>query len=114
MKREFTFIATCFLTLEHKEGDNKSTHKSTSILVEVPPPLDQRVYLTPEGFPTKEGAKIMSETFIAGLVANIHNCHQRGYRDSAEHLRHIIKELERGFVSVAQVGEGVIKEGKPS
>jgi hypothetical protein len=29
--------------------------------------------------------------------------HEYGFRDSAEHLRWIIAELERGFVTVANV-----------
>ena len=38
-----------------------------------------------------------------GLVGNIHNGHSQKHWDSAEHLRYIISELERGFVQVTHL-----------
>lgn len=45
----------------------------------------------------KEGLKVQTQGLIQGLIANIHYAHQMGLWDSAEHLRYIIKNIERGF-----------------
>ena len=38
--------------------------------------------------------------------------HEKGFRDSAEHLRWIIAELERGFIAVVDIKEIERKNGK--
>lgn len=78
---------------------------ATDIRLELSNNLDAKKYLN-RGLPTPEGSRAMTTTLVAGLVANIHKAHAEGWRDSAEHLRHIIAELERGFSSVAKVYEG--------
>jgi len=47
--------------------------------------------------------------FIYCSNGNIHMAHEKGFRDSAEHLRWIISELERGFVTVANVEQSNFK-----
>lgn len=105
MNRKFVFTGISKLTLSHEDGTSTSSHEATDIRLEISNNLDNKKYLN-RGLPTKEGIKPLSQCFIQGLVANIHNAHQLGYWDSAEHLRYIIKELERGFVNVATVSEG--------
>lgn len=99
---EFSFEAKVVLTLEHELGKQSSKHVATDFNLEVDPKLDRTQYLDND-VPTKEGAKILSNVLVQGLIGNIHSAHQLGFRDSAEHLRWIIEELTRGFATVANV-----------
>lgn len=98
---EFSFGAKVVLTLEHKNGMSTSTHVATDFNLEVIGELDKKQYLDKEDLPTSAGANVLSSVLVQGLVGNIHMAHEKGFRDSAEHLRWIISELERGFTSVA-------------
>lgn len=108
MAREFYFKAFVRLTMSHEKGSKSSRHEATDIRLDPGPMLDKKMYLKND-LPTHEGSRMLTEVLVAGLVANIHNCHHLGHRDSAEHLRHIIAELERGFVAAgATVTESTI------
>jgi hypothetical protein len=98
---EFTIEGRCVVTLEHKEGQNTSSHVATDFNLDVSKNLNRKQYLDKEDLPTKDGTKALTQCFVQGLVGNIHQAHQKGYWDSAEHLRYIIAELERGFATVA-------------
>jgi hypothetical protein len=100
---EFSFEAKVVLTLEHKKGAETSKHVSTDFNLKVIGPLQRNQYLDAEDLPTEAGSKVLSNVLVQGLVGNIHMAHEKGFRDSAEHLRWIISELERGFVTVANV-----------
>ena len=102
---EFEFEGKCVLKLEHKEGEKTSKHVKTDFNLDVSKNLDKKQYLGEDGFPTQTGVKALTQCFVQGLVGNIHYAHEKGCWDSAEHLRYIIKELERGFISVATVTE---------
>jgi len=102
---EFSFKAEVVLNLAQNKGEKKSQHISTEFNLDVSNNLNRRVYLNNDNLPTQEGAKVLTECLIQGLAANIHHAHQQGYRDSAEHLRHIIAELERVFVTPAKAEE---------
>lgn len=52
----------------------------------------------------------VSEVLVQGLIGNIHLAHEKGFRDSAEHLRWIISELERGFIEVTNVQQSNFKQ----
>lgn len=106
---EFSFEAKVVLTLEHKEGMTKSNHVATDFNLDVIGKLDRRKYLDKENLPTKDGSQVLSNVLVQGLVGNIHMAHENGFRDSAEHLRWIISELERGFVSVVNVEKSNFK-----
>ena len=95
---EYGFSVKSELTLEHNKGNDKSTHKYCDFSMEISPNLDPKHYEDAEGLPTKEGSKAVTLTLVSALSANIHMAHQKGFRDSAEHLRYIISELERQFV----------------
>lgn len=97
----FTLEATCVLELEHKIGKETSNHVSTKFNLEVSKNLDQKHYLQNDGMPTKDGTKAITMVFTQGLIGNIHQAHENSLWDSAEHLRYIIAELEKGFVQVA-------------
>lgn len=106
---EFTFIGECHLTLEYKKGDEVSSHVSTDFNLDVSEGVDKSAYLGADGLPTQEGSKVLTKVFIQGLVGNIHAAHQMKHWDSAEHLRYIISELERGFIQIANAKVSTFK-----
>lgn len=102
----FSFTSVTRLTLEHKPGMTKSEHVSTDLFLDVSSGLDKKTYIDSNDLPTEKGSEMVTQTLIQGLVANIHKAHHEKWRDSAEHLRYVISELERGFASVATVKTG--------
>ena len=86
-----------------------SKHVATDFNLEVIGELDRKQYLDKEDLPTEAGSKVLSNVLVQGLVGKIHMAHEKGFRDSAEHLRWIISELERGFVTVANVEQSNFK-----
>jgi len=106
---EFSFEAKVVLTLEYKKGMATSKHVATDLNLEVIGELDKTQYLDKEDLPTEAGSKVLSNVLVQGLVGNIHLAHEKGFRDSAEHLRWIISELERGFVEVTNVEQSNFK-----
>lgn len=111
---KFSFTGISKVTLQHNKGQTTSQHVSTDIRLDPSSNLDARLYLE-KGLPTKEGAKPLTQAFIQGLVANVHRAHELNHWDSAEHLRYINKEIERGVFTVAEVskGEMTIKDPEP-
>lgn len=104
---QFTFSVISRITLEHFKGQTKSKHIKTDLLLHCSPNLKRSLYLDKKELPTKEGLQPMTLALIHGLVGVIHMGHQKGWRDSAEHLRFIIAELEKGFANPADVSEGI-------
>ena len=98
------------VTAQYTKGATSSTHLSTDFRLEVSRHLDQSQYNDSRGLPTKAGSHALTNAFVQGLIGNIHHAHQKGYKDSAEHLRYIIAQLERGFASVADTSEGTMEE----
>lgn len=107
---EFSFEAKVVLTLEHKKGMTTSKHVATDFNLDVSKELDRSMYLDKEDLPTEAGSKTLSNVLIQGLIGNIHLAHEKGFRDSAEHLRWIISELERGFIEVTNVEQSKFKQ----
>lgn len=99
MANTFYFVGTCKLTMLHEKGAPKSGHVATDVRLDISDNLDKRTYFDKNDLPTKEGTKPLTQCFVQGLVANIHKAHQEGWWDSAAHLRYIMDELQRGFVS---------------
>lgn len=100
---EFSFEAKCVLQLEHKKGSKKSNHLETKFNLDVSNNLNRKQYIDENDLPTKDGSKVLTNVFVQGLIGNIHQAHEKGYWNDAEHLRYIISELERGFVSIVKV-----------
>lgn len=96
---QFSLEGKSILTLDYKEGENKSTFVSTDFFLKVSG-CDEKNFINEEGIPNKEGSKALSQCFISGLISNLHYGRERGYWDDAEHLRFIISELERMFIEV--------------
>jgi len=107
---EFTFEALVRLTMDHEEGQERSTHVATEFLLEPQEPLNRSVYLDEDELPNEQGSIVLSNVLVQGLVGNIHLAHNNGWRDSAEHLRWIISELEKGFVAIANVEKTILGE----
>lgn len=107
---EFTFEARVAITLEHNPGDKGSNIKSADFNLNIPKNADESMYLDRNGLPTKDGSKILTLALVQGLVGNIHYSKEAGFRDDSEHLWWIIAQLERGFVTVAEVSSGQFKK----
>lgn len=105
---QFSITGIVKLTLEHAQGAKTSRHVATDFRLEPSKNLKQDEYNDRRGLPTKTGSHALTQAFVQGLVANIHHAHEKGFRDSAEHLRYIITELERGFIEVTTPGEGTM------
>lgn len=105
MKCKIEAIAA--LTLEPKEGG--STLTRTEFALELSDNMIRSEYMDDGGKPTKLGVHAIISCFIQGLLGSIHYAHQNGMRDSAEHLRYIISELERGFVRPVEIEHGKFK-----
>lgn len=105
---EFHFDVITRLRLSNTPPNKKSQHVRTDIRLEFSRNLDKSQYLLPgmKDLPNKEGSSIITDVLVSGLIGNIHMAHQKGWRDSAEHLRHIIKQLEDQFILQANIGEG--------
>lgn len=107
---EITFEVRAALNLDHNEITNDTTQLSTQFNLKVDNKLNKSKYLDENNLPNKEGSIAVTSVLVHALVGNIHMAHEKGYRDSAEHLRFIIEELEKGFASVAEVQIGTFKK----
>jgi hypothetical protein len=90
-------------TVEFEIVNGEPIMHSTSVSMNIPPPLDENQYFDGDGNLNKFGVQAATATLIQGLIANMHGAHQNGLRDSAEHLRYIISQLEQGFVALVEV-----------
>lgn len=94
--------AVCTLTVRETSPDAGVIEKAETEL-EIGKGLDRSRYYGPDGQPLPGAARAYTMCFVHGLIANLHFAHQMNYWDSAEHLRFIIAELERGFAKVVTV-----------
>jgi hypothetical protein len=105
MNIKYSFTVMVKLNLSHEKNKEHSQHNGTECNLEISENLDSKKYCEENGLPNKEGCKAITETLIQGLVANIHFAHQKNYRDSAEHLRDIIRKIEDGFIQIGEIEE---------
>lgn len=101
MEAQFTAISR--ITLRPNSDGQSSKLVQTDILLEVGDNLERKIYLDKDQLPTKQGVKPMTQALVQGLIGNIHMAHQKGWWDSAEHLRYVIAALEQGFAEVADI-----------
>ena len=95
----FGFQAVATIELEYSKEQTKSKLVASQITIDVSANLNKRAYINEDGAPTADGAKAMTNTFIAGLTANIHHSQKYGYWNESDHIRFIIEELQKGFVA---------------
>lgn len=86
------------ITLGHLKGAAMPYLMSTDLRLEVSGNLDRSMYIDGKGLPRKEAMKPITAALVQGLLANIKQCHEKGWWKDHEHIRHIIDELQRGFV----------------
>jgi hypothetical protein len=96
---EVQFEASVILGLD---SDNKNV-SDVLVGLSVSDNLDKSKYLDSDDLATEVGALVVTQVLVQGLIGNIHYAHNKKYRDSAEHLRFIISELERGFVAQVNI-----------
>ena len=94
MKYTFSVISQVTAVADMKTG--RSRIGETKVFLECSKG-NAKAWKDKHGVVNERGLKVQTQGLIYGLVANIHFGHQLGTWDSAEHLRYIIKELERGF-----------------
>lgn len=95
------FIAVAKANFEYSSVMKGNRFLNAHIGLEISPNLSPDFFYDGGGKVfNKEGSVWYTEAAIAGLVANIHLAHQKGWRDSAEHLRHIMEMLQEGFAQV--------------
>ncbi len=99
----FWFEAVARLTLDYQKGSTTSKHVQTEVYLEVSDNLKRSDYLEEDSTPTEKGIKGLTNALVHGLIGSIHQAHEAGTWDSAEHLKYIISELEKGFVAVPKI-----------
>ncbi len=102
---KFSFEVFSKLELEYTKETENVRHVGTKFFLECSKNLDRSKYLDKRDLPTKEGCIAITNVLIQGLVGNLHFSNQKGYRESAEHLRYIIGELEKLSFEVTKVEE---------
>lgn len=106
---KFGFQAIATIEVNHQKETNKSTIEASQILLDCSPNLDKKAYINRDGSPTKAGTRAITNTFVQGLICNIHNSHKDGKWNDAEHIRYIIDELQKGFVAQVKAETGEFK-----
>jgi hypothetical protein len=109
---KFHFTVTSQLVLEHDGRSKHSTHVETNIDLELSRNLIKDTYVKPDGVEwTAEGCKVITRTLCSALASNIHYAHQRGLKDSAEHMREIIDDLGEMFARAdAKISQGKLRD----
>lgn len=103
MARTSYIRAVSTLVVREKSLESGRINRA-EIQLEIGNDLDYRRYFAPDGKPQESAVRAYTACFVHGLIANLHYGHEMKFWDSAEHLRFIIAELERGFASVVKVG----------
>lgn len=87
---------TAQITVDFNQG--KMMLQETDLQLGVSDNINSNDLFDENDFPNKKGCELLTTALIAGLNGNIHMAHHCGYRDSAEHLRFVITQLEEMFV----------------
>lgn len=93
---KYTYQVITTLELEFDPEKNRSMMKSCDLFLNCDE-QNEKFWKDENGIPNAEGTQAQSLALVQGLSASIHGAHQLGIRDSAEHLRFVISELERSF-----------------
>lgn len=101
-RKPFTYEAHVKLTIIPKPEEGRSTVKETNVHLDVPYSVGWK---RPDGLPNKDGMKAQTQALIQGLIATIHFAHQKNMWDSADHMKYVIDNLQRGFIAQAEAYE---------
>lgn len=102
-KRTYHFAAISKITLDHHEGEPNSILKSVDLRLELSGNLDRSRYIDGKGLPRKDAIKPISNALAAGIAANIKMGHEKGWWKDHEHLQYVIDQLQRHFVTNAEM-----------
>lgn len=84
---------------EESEGtDVHVSYVETEFALIPPEEVDPEVYITNFENLTQEGSRMVTEILVQALIGNIHYANIKGYRADFDHLKHIVSELETGFM----------------
>lgn len=103
-KKTYHFTAISKITLEHHTGEPTSILKTCDLRLEVSGNLDRTQYIDGKGLPRKKALKPISNALAAGIAANIRMGHEKGWWKDHEHLQYVIDQLQRHFVTNAEMG----------
>lgn len=105
--RLIEFEARCILQLKHSERSaEKPQHLSTKYNLVVSDNLEKKVYLNDNGMVTAAGSKVLTNVFLQGLIGNVFQSHEAGFRDQKEHIEFIIEEIRRSADKVVSIEAG--------
>lgn len=105
-KTQFQIEGSVKVTLEHTDGKAMSEFIRSDIYLDFIGPIDRKKYFNPDELPNGDGCKCLTIAFVSAIANNIHYAHEKGYRDSAEHLRYVIAKLEDQFIQVPKIDTG--------
>lgn len=107
---KLTLGAKVVIVLDHQDGDKNASVEEAQVNLTIGDNLDSSKYLDNSGLPTAAGSQALMEVLTLGLINNIKNAHERGFKNDAQHLREIVKILEDGFIAHAETGDGTFSE----
>ena len=105
-EKQASFTGIAKMTIE-QDTEVSSKHIATDFRLEVSNNQNEKMFIE-NGLPNQAGIKPLTLTFIQGLVGSIHFAHEKGWWDSAEHIRYIIEKLTEGFAAVANTSESTM------
>lgn len=100
MKQTFYFTGISKIGVQYETGHKTSHLAETSIRLEISKNLNKEMYLQRD-LPAKEGIMPLTQAFVQGIIANIKMAHKKGWWTEADHMKYVVDELSRAFVSVA-------------
>jgi len=104
--KQASFTGIAKMTIEQDTAVS-SKHIATDFRLEVSNNQNEKMFIE-NGLPNQAGIKPLTLTFVQGLVGSIHFAHEKGWWDSAEHIRYIIEKLTEGFAAVANTSESTM------
>ena len=109
MTQDFRYAVVSKLELEANLKIGRSRIKEITVEIVAQDEIQDQ-WREEDGALNADGLKAQTQGLIQGLVNSIHYGHQKGLRDSAEHLRYIIENLQKGFVQQVTVSDFPSKE----
>lgn len=101
-RRTAHFCGISKITVEHEEGAPTSVLKAVDIRLEVSGNQDRSKFIDGKGLPRKEALKVITQTFVQGLIANVKHGHAKAWWKEGDHMRYIIEQLQKAFVATTE------------
>lgn len=107
---KFGFTGICQLTLEHEPGATTSKHVSTDFNLDVGKGMDPDAYLNKDGRPTQEGAKVLRNVFMQGLIGVVLKEAKEGWSSKEAGADWIRNQIEIMLEADADTVDGTFDE----